>query len=171
MLLRMHSRHGLVLLAAAVVVSSCAGFKPIDRAEYRRVFVADVTKRSPDAPQEIITRDAYEEEVAAGVRRGWEPPTGYVAPLLHETPTIGMKVGDVVELRVDEASPAELLLEGGVVEAYWNPTVKRDEWKDGNDVTVRESTLWLRGKKPGKGTLRYTRGNDSKDVPITVTGP
>lgn len=163
-------RPGLVLLLAAVV-SSCAGFKPIDRGEYRRVFAADVTKRSPDAPQEVISRDAYETEVANGVRRGWEPPTGYTAPLLHETPAIGLKVGDVVELTVDESSAPEVLLEGGVVEAYWNPTVKRDEWKDGNDVTVRESTLWLRGKKPGKGTLRYTRGNESKDVPITVSGP
>ncbi|MEW5741315.1 MAG: hypothetical protein AB1938_20500 [Myxococcota bacterium] len=160
-----------VVLALAVVVSSCAGFKPVDRGEYRRVFAADVTKRSPDAPQEIITREAYEEEVAGGVRRGWEPPPGYVAPLLHETPTVGMKVGDVVELRVDESGPVELFLEGSVADAFWGPQVKRDEWKDGNDVTVRESTLFLQGRKPGKGALRYTRGNETKDVPISVTGP
>jgi hypothetical protein len=163
-------RPRLVFFLTAVV-SSCAGFKPIERGEYRRVFAADVTKRTSDAPQEIITREAYEAEVADGVRRGWEPPVGFTAPFLHETPAIGLKVGDIVELIVDESSEPELLLEGSVVEAYWNRTVKRDAWKDGTDVTVRESTLWLRGKKPGRGTLRYTRGNESKDVPITVTAP
>jgi hypothetical protein len=160
-----------LLLAAAVITSSfsCAGFKPLDRGEYRRVFAPDVTKRTPDAPQEVITRDAYEEEVTAGTRRGWEPPPGYVAPLLTETPKIGLKVGDVVELRVDESSPVELLLDGNGVEAYWTIEQKRDAWKDGTDVTVRESTLYLRGRKPGSAVLRYTRANQTKDVPITVT--
>lgn len=167
----MRAFHAWSFVAVLAVSTSCAGFKPVDRGEYRRVFAAEVTKRSPDAPQEVITREAYEEEVAQGNRRGWEPPPGYAAPLLHETPRVGLKVGEVVELRVDEAQGVELFLEGGVVDAYWGPTVKRDEWKDGADVTVRESTLFLRGKKPGAGALRYTRANDSKDVPITVTGP
>jgi hypothetical protein len=161
----------IVFLLAAVFVSSCAGFRPVDRGEYRRVFAADVTVRTPDAPQEIITREDYEAEVANGVRRGWEPPPGYVAPWLHETPKVGMRVGDVVELRVDEAGPVELFLEGNVAEAYWGPTRKRDAWNDGQDVTVRESTLFLRGKKPGSGALRYTRGHETRDVPIHVTGP
>lgn len=166
----MHLRLGAVL-TAAVVASSCAGFKPVDRGEYRRVFAADVTKRSPDAPQEVITREAYEEDVTQGTHRGWEAPPGYTAPYLHETPKVGLEVGDVVELRVDEAQEVELSLEGGAVEAYWNEAVKRDAWKDGSDVTVRESTLWLKGKKPGSAALRYSKGNQAKDVPITVTGP
>lgn len=160
---------GLLLAAAVIASSSCAGFKALDRGEYRRVFTADVTKRGPDSPQEVITRDAYEEEVAGGTRRGWEPPVGYEAPLLTQTPKVGLKVGDVVELRVDESSPVELFLDGNAVEAYWNPEVKRDAWKDGSDVTVRESTLYLRGKKPGSAVLRYTQANQTKDVPVTVS--
>ena len=158
-----------LLFALAVLSTSCAGFKAVERGEYRRVFAADVTNRTPDAPQDVITRNAYEEEVAAGTRRGWEAPPGYVAPLLSESPKIGLKVGDVVELRVDESTPVDLSVDGNAVDVYWNPEVKRDAWKDGNDVTVHESTLWLRGKKPGAATLRWTQGQKSTDVPVTVT--
>jgi hypothetical protein len=161
----------LLLALSVVVASSCAGFRPVERGEYRRVYAEDATRRTPDAPQEFISRDDYEAEVADGLRRAWEPPMGYAVPLLHETPALSVAVGQVVEVRVDEAREPDLLLEGGVVEAFWNPPAKRDEWRDGQDVTLHESTLWLRGRKAGRGTLRLVRGRETLDVPITVTGP
>lgn len=157
-----------LLLTLVVVCSGCAGFKPVERADWRRVFAADVTKHSPDAKQDVISRDAYEEEVANGVRRGWEPPPGYTAPFLHETEKIGLKVGEVVELRVDESASVELLFDGKGAVVFWGEVVKRDEWSKDHDVTKRESTLFVLGKAPGSGVLRLNAGNKSKDVPVKV---
>lgn len=156
------------LVIVALVASSCAGFKPVERADWRRVFAQGVTSRGPDAKQEVISRDAYEEEVAGGTRRGWEPPPGYSAPYLHETDKIGLKVGEVVELRVDESSPAELQFDGKGAVVYWTEIVKREEWKDSTDVTKRESTVFVFGKAPGSGVLRLQAGNKTKDVPVKV---
>lgn len=153
----------LVLLG----VSSCAGFRAVERGEWVLVFV-DPAKRGGDAPREVVSRDAYEREVTAGVGRMWEPPPGYVFPLLHETDAVGLKVGEVAGFRVDEATAAELLLDGAGLDVFWGPMKKRDEWREGNDVTVRESPLYVRATKAGKATLRLVRGTETKDVPVTV---
>jgi hypothetical protein len=116
----------------------------------------------------VLTRDAYEREVTAGVGRAWEPPPGYTFPLLHETDAIGLAVGEVAGLRVDEATAAELQMDGQAVELFWGPVKKRDEWVDGSDVTVRESLLYVRGVRAGKAVLRLSRGASTRDIPITV---
>jgi hypothetical protein len=145
----------------------CAGFKAVERGEWRLVYV-DSAKRGGDAAREIITRDAYEVEVTEGTRRGWEPPPGFQFPLLHETDKVGMKVGEVVGFRVDEAAQAELFVDGGGLEVYWGPVEKRDGWKGDTDVTVKESMLFVKGKRAGPGALRLVRGQNTKDVPVTV---
>jgi hypothetical protein len=157
----------LSLGLVVVLAQGCAGFKAVERGDWRRVY-KDPAQRSADAPQELITRDKQDEEQAAGNRRAWEPLPGWFAPQLAETPAIGLKVGEVVELLVDEGSPAELFLDGNVAEIYWNEARKRDEWKNNTDVTRVESSLFVRGVKPGKATLRLVHGQDQKDVPITV---
>lgn len=158
----------LLVVLGLGLLSGCAGFKAVDRGDWFRVY-ADPAQRGPEATQAVISRDAYEEEVAGGTRRTWEPPPGYAAPFLHETPAIGVKVGMVAEFRVEEEQGATLLLDGGGVRLFWTESKKRDEWKAGADVTRVESTVFVLGTTPGKATLRLVSGNTTKDVPVTVS--
>ncbi|MFT3713129.1 MAG: hypothetical protein QM817_36200 [Archangium sp.] len=157
----------ILLGTLLLLCSSCAGFKAVDRGDWRLVW-ADSAKRDAEAPREVVTRDKYEEEVTAGNRRAWEPPPGFQFPLLHETDTIGMTVGEVQGYRIDEASSAELFVDGAGLELYLGQTEKKDTWKGDIDVTVRESMLYVKATKPGKATLRLMRGPNQKDVPVTV---
>ena len=158
-----------VLLLAVTMLGgfSCAGFKSVERGDWRLVYV-DTAKRDAEAAREVVTRDAYEAEVTEGTRRGWEPSPGFVFPLLHETEKIGLRVGEIVGFRVDENSQAELLVDGSGLELYWGPLEKKDGWKGDSDVTVRESTLFVKGTRAGAGVLRLIRGSSTKDVPVAV---
>ena len=156
-----------LLLAVSMLGTGCAGFKSVDRGDWRLVYV-DSAKRDAEAAREVITRDAYEVEVTEGTRRGWEPTPGFVFPLLHEVDKIGMKVGEIVGFRVDEATQAELFADGAGLQLYWGPVEKRDDWKGDSDVTVRESMLFVKGTRAGPGVLRLIRGSATKDVPVTV---
>lgn len=156
------------LLASVLMLGSgCAGFKAADRGDWRLVYV-DSAKRDAEAAREVITRDDYEVEVTAGTRRGWEPTPGFVFPLLHEVDKVGMKAGEVVGFRVDENSQTELFVDGNNLELYWGNVEKRDRWEGDRDVTVRESMLFVKGKRPGAAVLRLIRGANTKDVPVTV---
>jgi hypothetical protein len=157
------------LLPAVLMLggSGCAGFKSIERGEWRLVYV-DSAKRDANAAREVVTRDAYEAEVTEGTRRGWEPTPGFVFPLLHEVDKIGLGVGEVMGFRVDETNPAELFVDGSGVQMYWGPMEKHDGWKGDTDVTVSESMLFVKGTKAGAAVLRLVRGPVTKDVPVTV---
>lgn len=157
------------LLPAVVMLvgSGCAGFKSVERGEWRLVYV-DSAKRDAEAPREVVTRDAYETEVTEGTRRGWEPPPGYVFPLLHEVDKVGLKVGEVQGFRVDEATDAELFLDGGGLSLYWGPVEKRDGWQGDTDVTLKESMLFVKATGAGSAVLRLVRGPKTKDVPVAV---
>ncbi len=157
----------LLAAVAAVVVTGCAGFKPVERNAWRLVYV-DSARRDPEAPREVIPREDSDAEVAQGVRRGWEPPLGFTFPLLHEVDAVGLKVGEVQGFRVDEATEAELFVDGDGVQLYWGPMEKKDGWNVDTDVTTRESALFLKGTKPGKAMVRLVRGPATKDVPVTV---
>jgi hypothetical protein len=157
----------LWLTVSMLCVSGCAGFKAVERGEWRLVYV-DSAKRDAEAAREVVTRDAYEAEVTEGTRRGWEPTPGFLFPLLHEVDKIGMRLGEVVGFRVDEATDAELFVDGGGVQVYWGPVEKKDRWKVDSDVTVRESMLFVRGTKAGSAVLRLIRGPTTKDVPVAV---
>ena len=147
--------------------SGCAGFRSIDRGEWKLVYV-DSAKRDANAPREVVTRDAYETEVTEGTRRGWEPTPGFTFPLLHEVEKIGLGVGEVMGFRVDEATSAELFVDGSGVQLYWGPVEKKDGWKVDTDVTVQESMLYVKGTRAGAAVLRLIRGPITKDVPVTV---
>jgi hypothetical protein len=81
---------------------------------------------------------------------------------------MGLVVGEVQGYRVDEATSAELFLDGAGVELFWGPTEKRDGWKGDTDVTVRESMLFVKGTREGKAVLRLVRGPTTRDVPIAI---
>ena len=164
--MRRSLRRGALLV---LTVCACSSWRNVERVEWRRVFAQDEVKRTPDARQEIISRDKYEEEVAAGVHRAYEPPPGFQSPFLHETDGIGLKLNEVMEFRVDESEPVDLQLTGECAEVFWAPMVKKDEWKGDEGVTKKLSLLLVRAAKPGKGTLRLLTGASTKDVPVTVT--
>lgn len=157
----------LLLTFLVVVFNGCAGFKSVERGEWRLVWV-DSAQRGAEAPRTVISRDDYEAEVSAGNRRAWEGPPGFAFPLLHETDAMGLVVGEVQGYRVDEATSAELFLDGAGIELFWGPTEKRDGWKGDTDVTVRESMLFVKGTREGKAVLRLVRGSTTKDVPVAV---
>jgi len=159
-----------MVLLAVLCGASCAGFHAVERGEWQRVWV-DPGQRAPESRQQVISRDQYETEVTAGTPRGWEAPPGWRAPALEETETIGVASHGVAEFTVDEQVPVEVQAQGSAVSVYWSQMKKRDEWKDGNDVTVKESHLWLLGLEPGKAVLRFSRGNTTRDIPVTVTAP
>jgi hypothetical protein len=156
-----------VLGLLVLLGSGCAGFKAVERGEWRLVW-QDSAKRDAEAPRDVITRDTYEEEVTAGNRRAWEPPPGFQFPLLHETDSIGMTVGEVQGYRLDEAANAELFVDGAGLELFLGPVEKKDTWKGDIDVTVRESMLYVKATRAGKATLRLMRGPAQKDVPVTI---
>jgi hypothetical protein len=160
---------GRLVPLAVVVFASCAGFKPVDRGDWRRVYTKDAaTVKSLDAPQEIITREAYEEELSRDVRRTWSPSPGWSPPWLLDTDEIGVTVGEVMEFRIDEKKPVELQVKGDGAQFYWGQRLKRDEWKDGTDLVRRESTLFVQGTKPGKLTLKLISDEATKEIPVTV---
>ena len=45
---------------------------------------------------------------------------------------------------------------------------KVDGWKDGMDVTTRASRQFVVGRSPGVTTLKVTRVDVTREVPITV---
>jgi hypothetical protein len=153
-----------------VLCVSCSGFKAIERGDWRRVYTKDsATVKSLDAPQEVITREKYEEELANDVRRTFTPSPGWTAPWLLDTEAIGLTVGEVAEFRIDELKPVEVQVQGSSVTLYWGARVKKDEWKDGTDITRRESTLFVQGASKGSAVLRLITEEGPKDVPVTVT--
>jgi hypothetical protein len=165
MMRRMRTLVGAVGL---VVLSGCSGFRAVERGEWQHVWAEEASSHNQESPQAIISREKYEEELANSVRRNWEPAPGMAKPLLQETESIELKKGEVREFRLDEQAPVELQLQGSAVEVYWNPTAKRDEWKEGTDKVHRESTVLLQGKREGKGVLKLVSEETTRELPLTV---
>ncbi|MDX2014116.1 MAG: hypothetical protein SFW67_28215 [Myxococcaceae bacterium] len=160
----------LFLIASTFALAiGCSSFRAVERGDWRRVYTKDAsTVKSLDAPQEIITREKYEEELANDVRRTWSPSPGWQPAWLTDVEEIGLTVGEVNEFRINEAKPVEVQVLGSAAELYWGARVKKDEWKDGTDVTKRESTLFVKGKEKGKMTIRLVLDESTKDIPLTV---
>ena len=139
----------LGLIASLSLASmSCAGFKAVERGDFKHVFADPKGTMKPTDKQDVITTEAWEVEVSNSVQRQYVPAPGYKAPVLQETPEVSVAVGEIFEFRVDEKDPVELFIDGNL-ELWWNNRRKTDGWKDGIDVTRAESLLMVRGKKPG----------------------
>lgn len=139
----------------------------MSRGEWRLVY-ANPEKRDPDSKLTVITRDVFDVEVTEGHKRAWNPPPGYKAGVLHETSAIELKVGAIEGFTVDEKDDAQVLADGDAVALFWGELEKRDAWDGDHDVTIKQSTLFIEGKRPGKATVRIVRGSDTHDVPVTV---
>lgn len=164
----METRLFLIVSILALAIG-CSSFRAVERGDWRRVYTKDAsTVKSLDAPQEIITREKYEEELANDVRRTWSPSPGWQPAWLTDVEEIGLAVGEVNEFRINEVKPVEVQVLGSAAELYWGARVKKDEWKDGTDVTRRESTLFVKGKEKGKVTIRLVLDEGTKDIPLTV---
>ena len=165
----MHARNCSVVVAVAVTVMtmSCTGFKAIERGDFKHVFAdARGTMKAIDK-QDIITTEAWEAEVASSVQRAYVPAPGLEITVLQETPESTIDVFEIREFRVDESEPVELFVDGPL-ETWWNPVKKIDGWKDHNDVVVKLSLLFVRGKKAGKATLRVTTEKGTTDSIVNV---
>ncbi|MCU0696103.1 MAG: Ig-like domain-containing protein [Myxococcaceae bacterium] len=164
----METRLFLIVSILALAIG-CSSFRAVERGDWRRAYTKDAsTVKSLDAPQEIITREKYEEELANDVRRTWSPSPGWQPAWLTDVEEIGLAVGEVNEFRINEVKPVEVQVLGSAAELYWGARVKKDEWKDGTDVTRRESTLFVKGKEKGKVTIRLVLDEGTKDIPLTV---
>jgi hypothetical protein len=152
-------------LVPSLLLLSCASFTAVERGEWQHVWVDPATRKD----ETVITREQADEEAVKVGRRSWEPSPGWVPPLLTQTEAIGVTVGQVLEFRIDESVSVDLSLQGTAAGVYWNPMKKLDGWKDGNDVTTRESRLLVQGKAPGTTTLKFTSGDTTRELVITVT--
>lgn len=154
----------------AVGLVGCAGFTPVERGDWRRVWVKAEGPHAPDSPQELIPAEQeLTERADQSVNRAWNPPPGFAPPTLGDSGPVSLKVGEIATFVVEEPGEVQVLVQGAAVRAYWNPTKKKDEWKDGADVTRRESTVFLVGKKVGTATVRVVTGDEPWTVPVTVT--
>jgi len=152
----------------ALAFSSCTSFRPVERGDWLRVYANAEGEHGAGAPQDVITRDQEAAERTGGVARAWKPPQGFEAPLLADTRALALKVGEVQQFRIDEPGEPRLLQQGSAVELFWNEAEKRDEWKNGTDVTHRESVVFVKARKEGTSTLRLMVGETPKDTVVTV---
>lgn len=163
----MRSGLGAVLLG---VVGCAAGFTNLERGDWRLVY----SQKAIDSHggQELITRERFEDEVAAGEHRDVVAPPEAAYPVINELQEITLAVGELREFRVSEAEGLiELQAKGPAVDWFWNPAVKRDEWVDGEGVVHHQSTLFALARSAGKSTLRLLVGGENgriRDLPVTV---
>ena len=155
----------LVVLASSLL--GCGGFKAVSRGDWRLVY-DDPQHREAGSKLTIITRDANDLEVTEGRKRLWSPPPGYQTPALHQTKVIELQVGAIEGFIVDESHDTQVLVDGDAVNLFWGEFEKRDAWDGDHDVTIRQSTLYVEAKRPGKATLRVVHDGENHDVPVVV---
>jgi len=152
------------------LVGCAAGFSNLERGDWRRVH----SQKAADSfrPEELITRERFDDEVAAGEHRDVIVTPEAVFPVLNELQELTLSVGEVRELRVSEAEgEIELQVKGRGVDWYWNPAVKRDEWVDGEGLVHHQSALFAVGRSAGKSSLRLLVGGENgrvRDLSVTV---
>jgi hypothetical protein len=148
--------------------TGCGGFRPVKRGDWQHIWVAEFEHHTQASPQEVITRDAYEAEVASSVRRAWDPPIGWVAPRLDEDTTVELATGKILEFTLDEAEPVRLEQQGDAATVYWNPPMEFEEWKDGRERVQRFSQVLVKGRRSGQAVVKVFRGARIVEVTIVV---
>ncbi len=155
-------------MAVAVVLStSCAGsLQSVSRGDW-------VLVTGDDKAQEIITRDDYAAEVTEGRDRMVKVAVDEKPPVLHEAPEkLTAVAGEVLRFRVNEGGEVDLLSDGAVAEVFWTESKRVDGWNGDQAVEGKESQVFIRTKKAGKGKLRLIDPTwGTHDYELTVTSP
>ena len=152
----------------ALVLSGCAAhLHPLERGEWALVWTAPGSNE-----QEVIPKSDYEAELAAGNRRDVKFIVDEKPPVLaeHEGP-IALTMGTVGRFRLNEGQAVELSADEAVFDAFWTVSAKVDTWQGDQAATHRESWLYLRPKKLGKGKLKLaddTWGNHEYEVTVSA---
>jgi hypothetical protein len=156
------------LPGALLLCAGCAAtMHPLDRGEWALVWTDQSSKQ-----QEVIPRSRYEEEVAEGTHRGVTFLTDAKAPVLAEQASpLKLTLGTVGRWRLNEGEKVDLQSDEAVFDAYWTVATKVDTWENDQAVTHKESQLFLRPKKVGKGKLKLvdaTWGTHEYEVTVSA---
>jgi len=135
---------------AVLLGTGCAsGLKAIERGDWVLVTTDD------GKGQELITRDSYDAEFVSGRERKVKLAVDERAPVLHEAAKqLAAAPGEILRFRVNEGSEVEVLSDEAVAEVYWTESRKVDGWSGDQAVEGRESDVYVRALKPGKGKLK-----------------
>ena len=154
-----------LLVAALALPAAAQGFKSVERKDWvadwdkyvEKHATSDGKMRSyyqpaPTARREILTRELFEAEVAAGRRLANAGVLKIVTDLMKSPPLI-MKRLQVVDLEIDDDQVRSLEISGDSALAFW--TLSKIIVKpDGSKRST--STLYLQGRNPGHAELRAT---------------
>lgn len=154
--------------AVVLVGTGCAAtLKPVDRGQWVLVTTDD------GRGQELITRDNYDSEIVSGRERKVKFALDEKAPVLHEADKqLSAAPGEVLRFRVNEGTSVELLSDEAVAEVYWTDSYAVDGWKGDQAVEGRESQVFVRALKPGKGKLKLVDKTwGTHDFELTVAVP
>ncbi len=139
----------LTMAVMGATVGCTATLKAVDRGEWVLVTTDD------GKGQEVITQDSYDAEVVAGRERKVKLAIDEKGPVLHEAPAqLAATEGQILTFRVNEGAEVELLSDEAVAEVFWTQHRPVDGWKGDQAVDGRESQVYVRAKKPGKGKLK-----------------
>jgi hypothetical protein len=155
-----------LLLSSLVLASGCAAsLKAVDRGEWVLVAAED------GKGQEIITQDSYDAEVVAGRDRKVKIAVDEKPTVLHDAPEkLTAVVGQILRFRVNEGGEAELMSDEAVAEVFWTEAQRVDGWKGDQATEGRESAVFVRARKAGKGKLKISDKTwGTKEFELTVS--
>lgn len=149
-----------MLLGAAPLLLcalGCSGARPVQRGDWQRVWVEEFARHDAQSPQEVLSLEAYEREVAASIRRSWKPPTGWAPTPFERATAIELMRGEVHELELDETTRTTLSVEGDAAKVYWTHPSTIEWWEDGRERTRTASRVLVHARRTGRLTLHVAR--------------
>ena len=155
-----------LLVAALAVPAAADSFKSVERKDWVADWNKYIEKHAtndgklrayyvpaPTARREILTRELFDEEVAAGRRQVVGLGVLKIVTDLLKAPPLKLKRLEVVDLDIDDEKVRALEISGESALAFWttpHPIVKSDGTKSVG------STVYLQGRNPGHSELRVT---------------
>lgn len=173
-------RHALLIIALSSL-SSCAGWKVIERGEWEVVWTRENAEKPAEDKvkmlqgyggfgQEVIAREKYDEELTEGTRRKVEPLAGVRPSSLKEVSgKVTLAVGELRSFRIDERNEPTLTWMGNAVEVWLTEAKRVDGWKGDEAVDGREAMLHMVGTRAGKASFQLVEGTEKWTVEVTVT--
>jgi hypothetical protein len=110
----------------------------------------------PRAHREVLLREVYQEQLAAGMRKTAAVVRAVKRASLLTAEPLKLRPLEVLELSVDDAAVRGLELEGDAALVFWTLP------QEGG------STLYIQGRKSGHSSLRVTTASGIRLLPIDV---